>query len=45
MAFLFACYFPDEIAFSSILRNELQRFALGAFLSFAEKKISPSFQF
>ena len=30
MAFLFVCYFPDEIAFSSILRNELKRFASGA---------------
>ena len=38
MAFLFVCYFPDEIAFSSILRNELKRFASGAILSFAEKK-------
>ena len=37
MAFLFVCYFPDEIAFSSILRNELKRFASGAILSFAEK--------
>ena len=37
MAFLFLCYFPDEIAFSSILRNELKRFASGAILSFAEK--------
>ena len=37
MAFLFVCYFPDEIACSSILRNELTRFALGAVLSFAEK--------
>ena len=27
--FLFVCYFPDEIAFSSILRNELKRFASG----------------
>ena len=38
MAFLFVCYFPDEIAFSSILRNELKQFALGAILSFAGKK-------
>ena len=38
VAFLFVCYFPDEIAFSSILRNELNRFASGAILSFAEKK-------
>ena len=37
MAFLFVCYFPDEIACSSILRNELTRFASGAVLSFAEK--------
>ena len=37
---LFVCYFPDKIAFSSILRNELKRFASGAILSFsfAEKK-------
>ena len=38
MAFLFVCYFRDEIAFSSILRNELKQFASGAILSFAEKK-------
>ena len=38
MAFLFVCYLPDEIAFSSILRNELKRFASGAILSFAKKK-------
>ena len=38
MAFLFLCSFADETAFSSILRNELKRFAPGAFLSFAEKK-------
>ena len=38
MAFLFDCYFPDEIAFPSILRNELKRFGSGAILSFAEKK-------
>ena len=37
MAFLFVCYFPDEIACSSILRNELTRFASGAVLSFGEK--------
>ena len=37
MAFLFVCYFPDEIAGSNILRNELTRFALGAVLSFPEK--------
>ena len=32
MAFLFVClfFFPKEIAFSSILRNELKRFASGA---------------
>ena len=36
---LFVCYFPDEIAFSSILRNELKRFATGAILSFAEKNL------
>ena len=35
---LFVCYFPDETTFSSILRNELKRFASGAILSFAEKK-------
>ena len=40
MAFLFVCYFPDEIAFSSILRNELKRFASGAVLSFAKKNLS-----
>ena len=34
---LFVCFFPDEIAFSSILRNELKRFASDALLSFAEK--------
>ena len=38
MAFLFVCYFSDAIAFSSILRNELKQFSLGAMLSFAEKK-------
>ena len=38
MAFLFVCYFPDEIAFSSILRNELKRFASGTILSFEDKK-------
>ena len=37
-------FFFDEIAFSSILRNELKRFASGAILSFAQK-ISASFQF
>ena len=37
MAFLFVCSFPDEIACSSILTNELTRFASGAVLSFAEK--------
>ena len=38
MAFLFVRYFPDEIAFSNILRNELKHFASSAILSFAEKK-------
>ena len=33
VAFLFVCYFPDEIACSSILRNELTQFASGAVLS------------
>ena len=37
---LFVCYFPDEIALSSVLRNELKRFASGAILSFAEKILS-----
>ena len=37
MAFLFVCSFPDEIACSSILRNELTRFTSGAVLSFVEK--------
>ena len=43
-SFLFVCYFPDEIALSSILRDELKRFASGTIISFAEKKISASFQ-
>ena len=40
LLWLFVCYFPDEIAYSSILRNELKRFASGSILSFsfAEKK-------
>ena len=38
MAFLFVFYFPDKIVFSSILRNELKRFASGAIRSFGEKK-------
>ena len=37
MAFLFVSSFPDEIACSSILRNELTRFTSGAVVSFAEK--------
>ena len=37
-SFLFVCYFPDEIALSSILRDELKRFASGTIISFAEKK-------
>ena len=32
--------FPDEIAFSSILRNKLKWFASGAILSFAKKNLS-----
>ena len=46
MAFLFVFYFSDEIAFSSILRNELKRFAWGAILSFAEKnsQLASSFE-
>ena len=42
---LFVCYFPDKTAFSSILRDELKRFASGAILYFVEKKISANFQF
>ena len=40
MAVLSVCllFFPDEIALSSFLRNELKRFASGAILSFAKKK-------
>ena len=39
----FVCLFffpPDEIAFFSILRNDLKRFASGAILSFAKKNLS-----
>ena len=38
----FVClfFFPDEIAFSSFLRDELIRSALGAILSFAKKNLS-----
>ena len=37
---LFVFFFPDEIAFSSILRNELKRFVSGAILSLAIKNLS-----
>ena len=40
----FVCFFADEIAFVSILRNELKRFTSGTFL-FLAKEISASFQF
>ena len=46
MAFLFFCFFfLDEIAFSSILRNELKRLASGTIVSFTKKsQVSANFK-
>ena len=43
--FFVLLFFPDGIAFSHILRNELKRFAWGAILSFTKKKSQLSSNF